>query len=258
MEIIGRGLIAASLAPYAENHEGTIAFAAGVSNSACIDAEAYDRETRLLRETLDRAATLDARIVYFSGAGAIYGRSPSPAVEDGPLEPQTPYGRHQVAAEGVIHDSGVRHLVIRLPNVVGPSGHPHQLVPALVTQVLGGVVRVESRARRDLVGVDAMAAIVDELLTHVTEDTVVHVATGQPVGAEAIVAEIASILGRSPAIDRVDGGRVQSFSTVRLAELLGHQPFPEPDSFRTTLQTYVPALADRLAAGTTSAIERTG
>ena len=131
MRIIGDGLIARSLRPFAGTRDRVLIFASGVSDSSCTSEAAYARECALLYEALEDVRSTGSRIVYFSGAGALYGRWVRPATESGPVEPRSPYGRHQLLCEAVIAASGVSYLIARLPNVVGGAANPGQLIPAL-------------------------------------------------------------------------------------------------------------------------------
>jgi UDP-glucose 4-epimerase len=73
---------------------------------------------------LESARATDARVVFTSSGGAIYGECERPAREDDPLEPLSPYGTAKLAAESYISMwnrlHGARHAVVRYANVYGP------------------------------------------------------------------------------------------------------------------------------------------
>ena len=167
MRIIGRGLIARSLEPYASAHPATVAFATGVAASTCEDEEAYRRELDQLGAVIRDAGRDGERIVYFSGGGALYGDWSRPASEDDPPRPQTTYGRHQVECERLLAASFVPHVILRLPNVVGATGNREQLLPSLVSQALAGKVTVQSGAERDLIASDDFARVASAVLQRV-------------------------------------------------------------------------------------------
>ena len=247
MIIVGSGLIARSLQPYGSGHDESLAFASGVSDSTAVDQAAFERETAMLGNAIEKARSGGSRLVYFSGGGAIHGTWSHPVTESGPLGPATPYGRHQLACEGLIEASGLRYLIIRLPNVVGDRGNAKQLVPNLILQALSGRVSVQRRAARDLVGVDDMAAVVSELLDLVPDRATVNLATGHSVPVPVIAREICSILRASPSFDLSDTGQAQRFDTSHLKMLLGRDPFPDPDYYQGILRRHVPRLAMELA-----------
>lgn len=66
----------------------------------------------------------DAKVVFSSTGGAIYGECERPAREDDPLEPLSPYGTAKLAAENYIgmfsRLHGSQHTVLRYANVYGP------------------------------------------------------------------------------------------------------------------------------------------
>jgi nucleoside-diphosphate-sugar epimerase len=256
MEIIGTGLLASSLRPFAGDHPDAVAFASGVSDSSCTDPAHFGRELALLEQSVDAARAAGRRIVYFSSGGAVYGRWDGPASELTPARPRTAYGHHKVACERQITESGVGHLILRLPNVVGDAGHAHQLIPSLVAQVLSGHVRVFTRAARDLVDAGKVGQIVTGLLdaTPVGARVAVNVATGRATEATVIVQAISEILGVSPRIEQIDAGRAERFDPSRLRGLLAADPFAGDDA-ASVLARHVPSLAMRIAGGATEAHE---
>ena len=72
-------------------------------------------------------------------------------------------------------------------------------------------------------------------------------ASGHPVPVTSIVREICAILERSPSVVVSDSGEPQRFDTSRIREILGHDPFPDPDYFRAVLRRHVPRLAEGLS-----------
>ena len=79
----------------------------------------------------------DAKLVFSSTGGAIYGECSRPAREDDPLEPLSPYGTAKLAAESYIgmfnRLHGSQHTVLRYANVYGPRQ---------VAELEGGVVAI--------------------------------------------------------------------------------------------------------------------
>jgi len=79
----------------------------------------------------------EAKVVFSSTGGAIYGECARPAREDDPLEPLSPYGTAKLAAESYIgmfnRLHGSQHTVLRYANVYGPRQ---------VAELEGGVVAI--------------------------------------------------------------------------------------------------------------------
>ena len=219
MLVQGRGLLGRAFAKLSETGPDALIFARGVADSGCEDPAEYARETASMEEALGQAAEADMPFVYFAGA-PIYGPFNEAVDEDTPLRPVSKYGTHQARAEERIRAHPASHLIIRLPNVVGPDGNPHQLVPSLARQVIAGSVTVQQAAERDVIGVDRVVDAVLALLdVGVTNETVV-VATGisTPVGdlATWLMADLgvrATMLARA-------GGEAQRFRIDLLRSLV--------------------------------------
>lgn len=246
MEILGSGLLARSLRPYAAEAPDALVFARGVADSSTTDADAYARETTLLDAALQRARALDLRLVYFSAGGAIYGPGDEPRDESSPTAPRTAYGRHNVGAERRIVASGTRHLIIRLANIVGSPQNPAQLVPALVRQAIAGRVVLQRGASRDVIDAADAARLVTMLLARGGDRDLVIVARGDSVAVPDLVERIAAILGVRPRIEPIERGEAQRFAVGRLLDRLG----TDADGLALTaldvvLARHVPALADR-------------
>jgi UDP-glucose 4-epimerase len=78
---------------------------------------------------LEAARPVDARVVFASTGGAIYGECERPAREGDPLLPLSPYGAAKLAGEGYLGAFarlyGVPHMALRFGNVYGPRQDPH-------------------------------------------------------------------------------------------------------------------------------------
>ncbi|MFF3303134.1 NAD-dependent epimerase/dehydratase family protein [Streptomyces sp. NPDC002908] len=224
MNIIGKGFIARHLWPLREAHPGVTVLAAGVPRQHLPDSE-HEREAELVRETIARCRSRGELLVFFSTA-SMYGGPRCRGREDDPIVPTTRYGRHKFALESTVRESGVAHLVLRLSYVLGPHGPDFRLVPALVSQVRAGRVRVHPGARRDLLHVADFVGLVDRLLASGVRDETVNVASGDCVDVLDLVAHIKQRLGLD-AEEEVMGGGESAFShcpsVARLRALV-----PEP------------------------------
>jgi UDP-glucose 4-epimerase len=78
---------------------------------------------------LEAARPHNAQVIFASTGGAIYGECTSPASEDAPLQPGSPYGTSKLAAEAYLLTYnrlyGSRHVALRYGNVYGPRQDPH-------------------------------------------------------------------------------------------------------------------------------------
>lgn len=244
MKIIGRGLIATALATCSLADE--VVFAAGVSDSACHDDGAYQRELQLLEMTLADCQRENRRIVYFSSAGRIYGPTNEPRDEETPCCPDSRYGRHKLACESRIRAASCPHLIIRLANLVGAPQNPQQLIPQLVRQALSERATILQRATRDLLGTDRLSQILQEVVMNVGDRETIVLASGISLPVTTIFAEIQEILACRVCTELVDAGDCQEFRVDRMRSLAPYHSRFTSDYPCQVLHTFVPALA-RLA-----------
>ncbi len=247
-DVIGSGMLARAFASAAETGPDAIICASGVADSQSSDVFAFRREQALLNDLTRRARERRAVLVYFSGA-PVYGRVSGLRVETAEATPETPYGRHKLECEKLVADGGARYLVLRLPNVVGPSGHPRQLIPSLVAQTLNGSIVTRTDATRDLFDVDDLVAIVAALLRRGVCNSTLNVASGISTPVLRLVEVIAETLGASPSVLSVEGGDSQEFSTAKVCGLLPEYPRFEPDYPVNVLSRRVPEIARALMDG---------
>src|SRR5258706_4862785 len=95
---------------------------------ACL---AVDDETNVLGtiNVLEAARAVQARVLFCSSGGALYGRdAPIPSMEDVLPLPESPYGIGKHCAEQYVglynRLHGTAHSVLRLANVYGPRQDP--------------------------------------------------------------------------------------------------------------------------------------
>ena len=105
--------------------------AAQIDVRASVDAPADDAQINILGTVnlLEAARAADARVLFSSSGGALYGRdAPIPSREDVLPLPESPYGVAKYCAEQYVglynRLHGTRHSVLRLANVYGPRQDP--------------------------------------------------------------------------------------------------------------------------------------
>ncbi|MGF1646447.1 MAG: NAD-dependent epimerase/dehydratase family protein [Kineosporiaceae bacterium] len=245
MRVVGHGFMAKHLARIAGDHPDALALAAGVSHPRN-PPEAYDRERRLVEETVAGCLREDWKLVFFSSA-AVYGGPGCRGREEDVADPPTSYGRHKVALERMIEESGVRHLNIRLAHVVGRHAPAHRLLPSLIRQVETGRVTVHRGTYRDLLHADDAVTVIDALLCAGIDHQVVNLASGRCVLIDRIVRHVERRLGRSAEWIYTDEGTRHCLSVDRLRSLLPptvqlHYP---PDYYEHVIDSYL-AVVGRL------------
>lgn len=171
--VVGDGMVAKAMAdlPF----DVTI-FASGVSDSGCCSEDQFSRERDLL--TCTRAE----KLVYFS---TITVRQKHP----------TPYIIHKKQMEDIVRST--KHLIVRLPNLIGPNQSKQQLVPALVEQVLSGRVEIQIGAIRDILDVKDLRRRITEFLRNGITGTQ-DILTGCCISVDDLVSCLSEILGENP------------------------------------------------------------
>jgi UDP-glucose 4-epimerase len=146
--------------------------AAQIDVRASVAAPADDAQTNVVGtvNVLEAARAADARVLFCSTGGALYGRdAPIPSLEDVLPLPESPYGIAKYCAEQYVslynRLHGCRHTILRLANVYGPRQDPageSGVIPIFCARVLAGerpVIYGDGQQTRDYVYIaDAVAA----------------------------------------------------------------------------------------------------
>jgi len=111
-----------------------------------VERPVFDAEVNVLGtiQVLEAAREAKARVVFVSTGGAIYGERETPADEDAPRLPASPYAASKLAGEEYLamwnRLHGTSHVVCRLANVYGPRQ---------LASLEGGVVAIFLERLRD-------------------------------------------------------------------------------------------------------------
>jgi UDP-glucose 4-epimerase len=146
--------------------------AAQIDVRVSVAAPAEDAQANVVGTVtvLEAARAADARVLFCSIGGALYGRdAPLPSLEDVLPLPESPYGIAKYCAEQYVglynRLHGTRHTILRLANVYGPRQDPAGgagVIPIFCARVLAGerpVIYGDGTQTRDYVYVgDAVAA----------------------------------------------------------------------------------------------------
>src|SRR5215813_11243824 len=146
--------------------------AAKIDVRASVARPADDAVTNVVGtiNVLEAARAVQARVLFCSTGGALYGRdAPIPSMEDVLPLPESPYGIGKYCAEQYLglynRLHGTAHSVLRLANVYGPRQDPGGeagVVPIFCSQILAGsrpTIFGDGSQTRDYVYVgDAVAA----------------------------------------------------------------------------------------------------
>ena len=193
--IVGSGLIASSFSHLFSQCEDVCIYAAGVSNSSCIETQEFERERARVADALQQAGGVDA-FVYFSTC----------SVSD-PEARNTPYVQHKLAMEKLVQ-THPRNLILRLPQVAGKTPNPHTLLNYLYARI----VRSESftlwsKARRNIIDVSDIAAITRQLVSDCSmRNVTLNVANLTNYPILEIVMAMERLVGKRAVYKVVEGG----------------------------------------------------
>lgn len=208
--IIGKGLLSRSFASAFATDPDVTVFASGVSNSLETRAAEFERERTMLADALANGGL----VVYFGSCGVI-------AAE----RDLNPYMRHKMDMESCVLDSP-RGLVLRLPQVVGTTDNPHTLTNYIREKIVTGeTFTIWSKAQRNLVDVDDIAAIGADLIRkHHGEPRAVSIASPQSLPMPDIVAIFERVLQRTARYVIEDKGsplQIDASEAIETAAALG-------------------------------------
>jgi UDP-glucose 4-epimerase len=125
--------------------EAVFHLAAQADVRTSVERPDYDADVNVVGTTriLEAARRHDAKIVFSSTGGAIYGECDGPAPETAPRQPLAPYGTSKLCGEEYLATwnrlYGTRHTSLRFGNVYGPRQEPHG--EAGVVSIFMGLLR---------------------------------------------------------------------------------------------------------------------
>ncbi|MEO5746851.1 MAG: NAD-dependent epimerase/dehydratase family protein [Ornithinibacter sp.] len=204
-------------------------------------------------EVLQAARRAGDLHVVVASSSSVYGANRElPKSESMRTAPISPYAVSKQATEAYAmsfgHTYGLPTLAFRFFNVYGPlqaAGHAYAaVIPNFVDAALRGVpltIHGDGEQTRDFTYVGTVTRVLADAVTRtVTDLEPVNLAFGSRTSLNALVAELAEILGFAPAVEHVDprAGDVRD-SQADNARLRHHFPDVEPVSLREGLQSTV-------------------
>ncbi len=180
--VLGNGLVGKRFHSYSEEDQFLI-FASGVSNSKTTNQEVYDREIKLLRQTVREH--IDRSIVYFSTC-SIYD----------PDEKNSEYVRHKQNIEEFIQTNARQYNIFRVSNLAGNSSNPNTVLNFFYYHIKNDInFNLWINACRNLIDIDDAYVIIDHLLkTQVFPNQIVNIANPINHPVKEIISTIESFL----------------------------------------------------------------
>jgi len=144
--VIGSGMIAKRFDSFNEDNKFLI-FASGVSNSKSINEPDYERELKLLQDTIKN--NMDKVFVYFSTC-SIYDKE----------ERNSRYILHKKDAEHIIQSQSSYYYIFRTSNVIGKSTNPNTVLNFFIYHIFNKInFDLWINATRNLIDIDDMYKI---------------------------------------------------------------------------------------------------
>lgn len=200
--LIGSGLLAQAFASQFSQRDDVCIYAAGVSNSSCADAQEFERERRLLSESLAKAKHVGV-FVYFGTC----------SVAD-PEAQNTSYVQHKLAMEQLVaaHPS---YLILRLPQVAGKTPNPHTLLNYLYARISRSeAFNLWSKAKRNIIDVDDVVAIASQFIADDSVRNVTfNIANPGNYSMVDIAAAMERVVGKRPIYYAVERGSEYTIDT---------------------------------------------
>lgn len=190
--IIGNGLLA-NVFKMSESKD-CIFFCSGVSNSAEVNANAFEREKRLLIETLKTQG--ESCFVYFSSI-----QSPSKS---------NPYYQHKFDIEKYIIKHSKKYLILRLPQVAGTTIN-NTLFPFFISSIHNNrELKIHKNSKRSVIDVEDVLNGFDILHRKKIKNHVLNFCPNFSFKPEEIATAIACYLGVKLRCKYIEGGTEQS------------------------------------------------
>ncbi len=207
--IIGTGLIANGFKSAYTHREDVCIYAAGVSNSSCTDVREFDRERKRLYLALHNSMHTDC-FVYFSTCSVV-----DPEIQ------HSAYVLHKLAMEKLV-TAHPQHLIFRLPQVAGKTPNPHTLLNFLYAHIARSEsFNLWSKARRNIIDVDDMAAIAGQLIQDTTvRNLTMNIANPVSYSMIDVVESMAVAVGKPAIYNLIERGSEYTIDTSTIRPLL--------------------------------------
>lgn len=182
--IIGNGQLAKAFINCDLVHNDLCVFASGVSNSNCSDPNEFEREKKLLENTL--AEHPDKKLIYFSSCALSASQYPKNA-----------YYQHKQCMEDIIQGQSQDYLIFRIPQLFGELKHHNTLINFLYEAILEGrEFNVFSEAYRYVIEINDVVTLVRAYIKHGYTKKILNLANPYRYRVEEIVKIFESLLNK--------------------------------------------------------------
>lgn len=190
--VIGNGLVAKAFELY-KNEDDFVIFASGVSNSSEKNTEPFEREKKLLLDTITKYPT--SRLVYFSTC-SIYDQEMS----------HSNYVLHKMELEKLIQENAFSWNIFRISNLIGNTENPNTILNYLYFHIIQQQhFTIWKGAERNIIDMDDAYNIIQTILKETTNtNQIFDIANLHNYNIEIIVKAIESIVDKNGKYNYLD------------------------------------------------------
>lgn len=184
--------------------------------------------------TLEVLTDAGGATVVLASSCAVYGEVPMPAVEDGPVRPQSPYGVSKLAGEAYAsmwrRERGVDVRIARIGNPYGPGQRRLAVYEIARRALADGAVSLLGTGEevRDFIHVEDVAAALEAIAAAGEPGGVYNVASGEATSMRELGAHVGEAAGVGGAVQvsgSAEPGKVPVFlPSVDRIRALGFRP----------------------------------
>lgn len=207
--IIGSGLLANAFSHRFLQHRDLCIFAAGVSNSSCVDQVEFARERQRLENSILQMRCAEV-FVYFGTCSVA-----DPEVQ------MSPYVRHKLEMEKLVRNHA-RNLILRLPQVAGKTPNPHTLLNFLCAHISRGEsFNLWRNAKRNIIDIGDVVSIAEQFIADSSiRNKTINIANVVNYSMLEIVAAMERVIDRNAVYDVIERGAEYFIDTSGILPLL--------------------------------------
>lgn len=206
--VVGNGMLAKSFLKEYVHDKSVYIFASGVSNSQETDFREFEREQKLLEETLKEVK--DGVLVYFSTCSVYqHGQTSS-------------YIEHKLKMEALVKNSGIAYYIFRLPQVAGKTEKKIFFISYIFSKIATGEsFEVWNNSSRNVIDIDDIVKISKYILDKgICRNEIINIATPYNVPVLDYVRQIEMILDKKAVYEVRNKGSKQNIDITVIASLI--------------------------------------
>lgn len=230
--VLGNGLMAQLFSSYSSRNDVCV-IASGVSNSKTTEPEQFDRERKLLIQTIHQNPGL---LFIYCSTCSLYD----------PSEQNSPYCRHKLLMESIIKEHCDKFLICRISQAVGQSGNSNTLLNFLLHSVyFERRFELWIQSWRNLIGVDEIRPLVERCIAHEQfYNCIVNIANPFMTSVKTLVDEIEQFIGKKALYTPIAKGVYYTIDISRLEPVITSLTLPFGEHYTTLLlERYYSAFA---------------